>query len=122
MFSQDPSNGHASKEGVHSGAAANETGEAKKTLEEITLSVLDDLKASVRPARYVPNEEALAEVLEQLKSADPPSELDMEWFSVGDEQVWRASLLPLYSQYLESLRSSITKQSVRSHGFCCIAS
>ncbi len=35
----------------------------------------------------MPNEEALAEVLERLNSADPPSELDMEWYSVGDEQV-----------------------------------
>lgn len=59
----------------------------KQTLEEITLGVLEELGAAVRPARYVPNEDALEDVLEQLRSADPPKELDMEWYSIGDHEV-----------------------------------
>eukprot|EP00961_Rhodomonas_salina_P187457 2530674-Rhodomonas_salina.1 len=78
--------GKGDSTGETAGKAA--AGEAKKdkTLEEITLEMLEQLGASVRPARNVPNVEALSWVLEQLRSSNPPSTLDMEWFSMGDPQ------------------------------------
>lgn len=81
------SQGKGDSTGETAGKAA--AGEAKKdkTLEEITLEMLEQLGASVRPARNVPNVEALSWVLEQLRSSNPPSTLDMEWFSMGDPQV-----------------------------------
>jgi hypothetical protein len=36
--------------------------------------------AAVRPARHVPNTEALKWALGMLASSEPPEELDMEWF------------------------------------------
>ena len=36
--------------------------------------------AAVRPARHVPNTEALKWALGMLASSEPPSEVDMEWF------------------------------------------
>mmetsp|Transcript_32001 Transcript_32001/g.85440 ORF Transcript_32001/g.85440 Transcript_32001/m.85440 type:complete len:239 (-) Transcript_32001:26-742(-) len=61
-------------------------GEPKKTLEEFNLEMLAQLTAAVRPARYVPNLAALQWVLDRLNSASPPTELDMEWFSIGCPQ------------------------------------
>ncbi|EKX54778.1 hypothetical protein GUITHDRAFT_131789 [Guillardia theta CCMP2712] len=57
-----------------------------KSLEEITLKMLDELGSTVKPARYVPNVEAIQWTISQLQSASPPQELDMEWFSVGDAE------------------------------------
>ena len=53
--------------------------------------MLAQLTAAVRPTRHVPNMAALQWVLDQLNSATPPSELDMEWYSIGCPQVWHAT-------------------------------
>ncbi|KAJ1473050.1 hypothetical protein T484DRAFT_1973874 [Baffinella frigidus] len=74
--------------GEEAAAAGGDGGGAakEKTLEEITLEMLEQLGAAVRPSRHVPNLEALNWVVGKLHSAEPPTELDMEWCSVGDEQ------------------------------------
>jgi hypothetical protein len=70
--------------------SATETKKCEKTLEEFNLEMLAQLTASVRPARHVPNLAALEWVLDQLNSSMPPTELDMEWFSIGCPQVSRS--------------------------------
>jgi len=66
--------------------AENGAEEASDTLEEITMAMLEQLGASVRPARHVPNAAALKWILDMLASAEPPEELNMEWFSLGDAE------------------------------------
>eukprot|EP00960_Hanusia_phi_P074698 768291-Hanusia_phi.AAC.6 len=75
-----------------------------KSLEEITLKMLDELGHTVQPARYVPNVEAIQWTVSQLQSASPPQELDMEWFSVGDAEA---------TQLAEVLRTNATVTTIK---------